>query len=118
GRGWLSGDSGEPQEYVADVLQMWHDRRKDTFGSCSFLPTLRARDGSRPERGDQYYEIGAAISGLKNPGCPRFQSGEQSPLGSLLSLSLQVVRGLDPGTAGLVLITQPVVQALFAAVRR
>ena len=36
-------------------------------------------------------------------------------IGFLLSLYLQVVRGLDPGAAGLVLITQPVVQALFAA---
>ncbi|MEG3055084.1 MAG: MFS transporter [Methanoculleus sp.] len=32
----------------------------------------------------------------------------------LLSLYLQVVRGLDPGTAGLILITQPIIQAIFA----
>jgi hypothetical protein len=25
------GDSGESQEYVSNVLQMWHDRRKDTL---------------------------------------------------------------------------------------
>ncbi|MDN7026203.1 MFS transporter [Methanoculleus sp. FWC-SCC1] len=35
-------------------------------------------------------------------------------VGFLLSLYLQVVRGLDPGTAGLILITQPVVQTIFA----
>ncbi|NLA37879.1 MAG: MFS transporter [Methanomicrobiales archaeon] len=33
----------------------------------------------------------------------------------LLSLYLQVVRGFDPGTAGLILITQPIIQAIFAA---
>ncbi len=32
----------------------------------------------------------------------------------LLSLYLQVVRGLDPGTAGLILVAQPIVQAIFA----
>ncbi|MFA5613753.1 MAG: MFS transporter [Methanoculleus sp.] len=32
----------------------------------------------------------------------------------LLSLYLQVVRGFDPGTAGLILITQPIIQAIFA----
>jgi EmrB/QacA subfamily drug resistance transporter len=41
--------------------------------------------------------------------------GATFAVGFLLSLYLQVVRGLDPGTAGLVLITQPVIQALFAA---
>ena len=40
--------------------------------------------------------------------------GATFAVGFLLSLYLQVVRGLDPGTAGLILITQPVVQALFA----
>ncbi|HOI14181.1 MAG TPA: MFS transporter [Methanoculleus sp.] len=40
--------------------------------------------------------------------------GATFAVGFLLSLYLQVVRGLDPGAAGLVLITQPVVQALFA----
>ncbi len=40
--------------------------------------------------------------------------GATFAVGFLLSLYLQVVRGLDPGTAGLVLITQPVIQALFA----
>jgi putative transposase len=43
--------NGEPQKHVADVFPMWHDRRKDAFGSCPLLPALRARDGSRPERG-------------------------------------------------------------------
>ena len=41
--------------------------------------------------------------------------GATFAVGFLLSLYLQVVRGLDPGAAGLVLITQPVIQALFAA---
>jgi len=41
--------------------------------------------------------------------------GATFAVGFLLSLYLQVVRGFDPGTAGLVLITQPVIQALFAA---
>ncbi len=41
--------------------------------------------------------------------------GATFAVGFLLSIYLQVVRGLDPGLAGLVLITQPVVQALFAA---
>ncbi|WP_214019354.1 MFS transporter [Methanoculleus sp.] len=40
--------------------------------------------------------------------------GATFAVGFLLSLYLQVVRGLDPGAAGLVLITQPVIQALFA----
>lgn len=40
--------------------------------------------------------------------------GATFAVGFLLSLYLQVVRGLDPGTTGLILITQPVVQALFA----
>ncbi|KAF5031830.1 Major Facilitator Superfamily protein [anaerobic digester metagenome] len=41
--------------------------------------------------------------------------GATFAVGFLLSLYLQVVRGLDPGTAGLILITQPIVQAIFAA---
>ncbi len=35
-------------------------------------------------------------------------------VGFLLSFYLQVVKGFDPGTAGLILITQPVVQTIFA----
>jgi len=53
GRGWLSGDSGEPQEYVTAMFRMWHDRRKNALGSRPYPPTLWARDGPRPERGDQ-----------------------------------------------------------------
>lgn len=41
--------------------------------------------------------------------------GATFAVGFLLSLYLQVVRGFDPSLAGLVLITQPVTQALFAA---
>ncbi len=41
--------------------------------------------------------------------------GATFAVGFLLSLYLQVVRGLDPGTAGLILITQPIIQAIFAA---
>ena len=63
---------------VRAVLRMWEDRRKNALRSSPFLPALWAGDGSGPECGGQYYEIGTAISGLKNPGCPRLQSGEQS----------------------------------------
>ena len=40
--------------------------------------------------------------------------GATFAVGFLLSLYLQVVRGFDPGTAGLILITQPIVQTIFA----
>ena len=40
--------------------------------------------------------------------------GATFAIGFLLSLYLQVVRGFDPGTAGLILITQPIVQTIFA----
>lgn len=40
--------------------------------------------------------------------------GATFAIGFLLSLYLQVVRGLDPGTAGLILITQPIIQTIFA----
>ncbi len=41
--------------------------------------------------------------------------GATFAVGFLLSLYLQVVRGLDPDTAGLILIAQPIMQALFSA---
>ncbi|NLB01718.1 MAG: MFS transporter [Methanomicrobiales archaeon] len=40
--------------------------------------------------------------------------GATFAIGFLLSLYLQVVRGFDPGAAGLILITQPIIQTIFA----
>ena len=39
------------------------------------MPALRAGDGSRPERGGQYIEIGAAISGITSQDAPDFSRG-------------------------------------------
>jgi putative transposase len=48
----------------------------DRVHSCPHCGLAMDRDQNA---GVQYYEIGTAISGLKNPGCPRLKSGEQSP---------------------------------------
>ncbi|MFY9405367.1 MAG: zinc ribbon domain-containing protein, partial [Candidatus Methanoculleus thermohydrogenotrophicum] len=47
----------------------------DRVHSCPHFGLAMDRDQNA---GVQHYEIGTAISGLKNPGCPRREEGEQS----------------------------------------
>ena len=73
--GRLEGAARRSQEYLANVLEMWINGQKRAVCANPSLPPLWAGHGSGSECGDQYSEIGAAISGAAIPRSSRALAG-------------------------------------------